>query len=246
VKQIRSIGTTNLSRFLALSIVFVAFQSLSLADVFNAAADFSSVNNPTASGWSYGFETLGGSFTLLPMLFHDSNGFDSWQPNGSSPGAVPDIQKNVNSGAFVGGSGAFCPAACLQGGASGLAVVRWTNNTTDLSAHVTATFTGFYDGTTSLGTGTQTGYIFLDNVQWMTNSFTDVGTSHGSITLSGTAPLLPGETIDFAMGGGRIVLDGSIVTSASSVPEPHTYWLVFFAAVSMAFRARFQKAIDHP
>ena len=235
-------GTRDLIRFSALPVVLVAFQSLSLAAMFNAAADFSSVNNPAGNGWSYGYYTIGSPFALLPVLRHISNGFDSWEPSTTSQ--FPDVQKYINAGAFVGGSGALCPAGCLQGssGGSDLAVVRWTNNTADLYAQVTATYTGFYDGSTSLGDRTQTGYILLNNVIWLNNSFANVGTGHGTITLSGTVLLSPGETIDFGMANGRIVLDAAI--STFSIPEPATFWLIPLGAAAMAFRSCFQRRLS--
>src|ERR1039457_3896614 len=111
--------------------------SMGMADTFTSSGGVSSFANPTPSGWSYGTETtLGGALTLLPYLNHESNGFDGWQPDAST--LVPDVEKYLNPGAFGVGTDAFCPAACVEGGGNDV-VFRWTNNTTDTEAQVTAT-----------------------------------------------------------------------------------------------------------
>jgi hypothetical protein len=169
---------------------------------------------------------LGGTLTLFPFLNHLSNGFDNWQPDATT--LVPDVQKNLNPGVFTGTGGAFCPAACVEGNGTDV-VFRWTNNTTDTEAQITATFTGFYDGTTSLGAGTQFGYLLINNQLIASGSFTNVGTSHGSITLSDTTALAPGDQIDFVLNQGRTVVDATIIAT----PEPAAWVLMATCLIGM-------------
>ena len=205
--------------------------SMGMAGTFTSFGGFSSLTNPTPSGWSYGTETtLGGALTLLPYFNHESNGFDSWQQDASTN--VPDVQKNLNPGAFGVGTEAFCPAACVEGGGNDV-VFRWTNNTTDTEAQITATFTGFYDGTTPFGHGSQFGYLLINNQLIASGSFTNVGTNHGSITLTDSTVLAPGDQIDFVLGQGRVVVDATIITST---PEPAAWVLMATLLIAVGLR----------
>lgn len=234
------IGYKHRFRCFALPVVFAACQPFGFAATFNAAADFSSVSNPAGNGWSYGYYTIGSPLTLMTVLSHDPTttlGFDTWQP--SSTRLFPDISKNLNPVGFNG-----CPAGCLSGAngnGSSLSVVRLTNNTSDYYAQVTATFSGYYSGNNPNGLGNQiqTGYILLNGVTWSSNSFTNVGSGFGSITLSGTVLLSPGETIDFGLANGRIVLDARI--STLPLPEPGSCWLVFLGISGLTIRYRLLK-----
>lgn len=183
--------------------------SLSLAAGIAAAADFAAdfdtVNNPSASGWSYGWTNTLGAFTLSTGTYSDAN-IHIWG-GFAAPDGNPSAYKR-----FLGDAhGVLQGEAALHGGPNGeISVARYTVPATNI-----------YDVSAIFGAG-DIGDVDLYVLRNGTPLFTSLaqgGTvGYGALAL----PLVAGDTLDFAVGtAGSFFYDSTPLNATiTAVPEP--------------------------
>jgi hypothetical protein len=204
------------------------------AAIFNVAADFSLDENPNGS-WNYGHSTsLGEMFT-----FNEYSGTLIDNPNFSYWGANPDIAGtnggNTTPGVYyntaettqqIGGVNLESGQLMLHPGPSGeISIVRWTApDVANLSLNTT------FSGRDNINGTTTDVHIFHNNSAIFDGVVNGFGSGSGPSFMTNIS-VLPGDTIDFAVGFGSngsytsdsTGLDAIITTSP--VPIPATFWL---------------------
>jgi hypothetical protein len=221
--------------FAAAMLVLFAGQSVH-AD-FDAAGDFSAVNNPNGV-WSYGYTTtLGGTLNLYTTSFSGRPGNSAligWLGN-QGIGGEPLVQKNGLTTENVRGTVDLLPGQLsLHPGPTGdQSVVRWTAPTTG-SITVDATF----EGRDTLGTSTDV-HVLDNGAALFNGEVTGFGASSDQST-SLILSVHAGDTIDFVVGYGtnHTYFNDTTALSAyiKAVPEPSALALFGVGAVGLIGR----------
>lgn len=206
----------------------------------SAAGQFDPANNPTLTGWSYGYETtLGGPFTLFTTPINVGSGIDAWQ-NGVDP----------FTGVYHNGTGSMQSyfTMDLQPGQMALipdafgafTIVRWTVPTTGLF-NVASTFANV----DTLVGATSDVHVLSNGVSVFDGAIDATATGNGLgdfTSYNGTLNLNAGDTLDFVVGYGsngaydfdNVGLNATIAT----VPEASSLWLLLGGAAPLALLGR--------
>jgi hypothetical protein len=191
------------------------------AQVYDAADDFSAVNNPNGV-WMYGYSnTLGGSFNLYTntATFGQDGLIDAWnRPNSGFPDYYPIVYHNGTANPVAISGGAIGPGeAGLHPGPDGqYSIFRWTAPFASEYALVTA-FTGIENS----GNASSDVHVLHNNV----SLFDGVTNGLGSLAYYQTRlTLAAGDTLDFAVGygsNGNFVSDTTgLKAHIAAVPAP--------------------------
>jgi hypothetical protein len=165
--------------------------SISRAQVYDVAADFSTASNPNGP-WTYGWSASLGT-TLYPYLNHDNFfGLDLWRDQ-----TDPNVSHN-GTGFPINPGFAVWPAhhvAFHPGPQGEFSVVRWTASHAAIIA-VTSAFTGFdYNGPTTTDV-----HVLLNGVSVFDGYVEGFGSSTSFAT---NLHVAAGDTVDVAVGVGR-------------------------------------------
>ena len=169
----------------------IAVTSISRAQVFDVAADFSTASNPNGA-WTYGWSASLGT-TVYPYVNHDNAfGLDLWRdqtdPNVSYNGTAFPI--NPGYAVWPAQHVAFHPGPIGE-----FSLVRWTAPHTATIA-VTSVFTGFdYNGPTSTDV-----HVLLNGVSIFDGYVEGFG---DSTSFNTNLQVMAGDTVDVAVGVGR-------------------------------------------
>jgi hypothetical protein len=231
-----SLRCARLSRALAVAALAVA-PLLASAQVFDAAVDFSSADNP-AGPWAYGSTvTLGGSFEAYGTPGTVFYGASSWNAGAVTfPGMYPLVFHNGTAAAIDYGSGAVLPGELgLHPGNDGrFSIVRWTAPQAG-SFRVEATFTRDDAGMTDAHV--------LKNQLALHAAALDA--SHPVSSFSQTVVLAAGDHLDFAVGfGADGTFNGDTVDLSvriAAVPEPAA-WAAMLGGLGMLLALRRRRA----
>jgi hypothetical protein len=150
---------------------------------------FDSYNNPSSTGWSYGYENSpGGTFNLLTQAgwnYYDT-GYMGWTVSPTT--RYPEVNRNSTGVEF-------CP---LSG--SALVGARWTSPSFGIAA-VDVTFTGYWIASVDTGYNYTIagGYVLKNGAQSFEG---DIKNNNGPATINyqGSLNVSPGDTIDFLVG----------------------------------------------
>lgn len=222
-----SLRCTRLPRAVALATLAVA-PLLASAQVFDAAADFSSAANPTGP-WAYGSTaTLGGSFETYGTPGTVFYGASSWNAGGLTfPGMYPLVFHNGTAAAIDYGSGAVLPGELgLHPGNDGrLSIVRWTAPQAG-SFRVEATFTRDDVGVTDV-------HVLRNQLALHAVA---LDAFHPGSSFAQTLVLAAGDHLDFAVGfGADGAFNGDTVDLSlriAAVPEPAA-WAAMLGGLGM-------------
>jgi hypothetical protein len=220
----------HIKLILATSIALLA--TITKANTWDAASDFSSNSNPNGA-WTYGYYLLPGTMGRdLPPESHTFVQLTSSETgtNHSSWFTPPEIstlsiiwQKDQGNLALIAG---FASYAAFYA-----PVVRWTAPANSAYS-INADFT--YSGLGAANFGTSQAGLRVENT---TLAYTYIGGPDGNLHIEQTINLSAGQHLDFFVAKGQhsIGLDSTI----SAVPEPSTYLLFIVGAI--AFRRRLLK-----
>ena len=205
-----------------LGVVIIALPHPALA--YDAAADFSSINNPNGvwnCGWS---ASLGGTFNLDTTntpAFHGL-GLSGWLEGNPATDYAPYVIHNGTANPITYVNTTWQPGQlALNPGGSNYAVLRWTAPSSG-QYNISATFSGL----SSIGASTDV-HILLNGSSIFDSA---VNGSPAPTSYSGLQSLSAGDQIDFAVGFGSNGNDHEDVTgltaSIVAVPEPSTLGLM--------------------
>ncbi len=204
--------------------------SVAHAQVYDAATDFSSVNNPTGA-WSYGWDaspTLGSGFNLYNRRAQYTSGatIDVWDSSQFQRigGGVPGVSKNQtnnNSTYLRPGQLGFHPGLFNPDLVS---VIRWTAPTTGQYA-LTSSFVLNDSGDVSV-------YVFSNAQSLFSGNVTGLGATLSYAPNSGLS-LQKGDTLNFIVrarnnGGGDTT---GISARITAVPAPSALAVLLIGAV---------------
>ncbi|HXI83711.1 MAG TPA: hypothetical protein VNL17_06435 [Verrucomicrobiae bacterium] len=212
---------TIASIFTAL-LAFAVLARSSAAQSYNAATDFSAVNNPNGAwsyGWSYG---VGSTFSLDPVNTNSwfGSGLSGWLGDPGNNDGRPFILHNGTANPITIANTTYQPGQLAEeGGESNrVSIIRWT-----ASSSGTFTLAATFSGLSSVGDSSDV--HVLHNGTSIFNS--TVFGSPSPTSYSGTQSILAGDTIDFVVGnGGNGAFEDTTGLSATIVPEPGSFGLV--------------------
>ncbi|HXI83710.1 MAG TPA: PEP-CTERM sorting domain-containing protein [Verrucomicrobiae bacterium] len=192
-----------------------------VAQSYNAATDFSAVNNPNGA-WSYGYTFgLGTSFLLNTSntaAYAPGVPLSGWL-NSTGNGGIPYALHNGTAGLVTNNtSTVYQPGQLAEqpGASNAYSVIRWTAPFSG-TFNIAATFSGL----SSAGDSADV-HILHDGLSIFNSTV-----SPGPTSYSGLQSIIAGDTIDFAVGnGGNGPNEDTTALSASIVPEPGTLGLV--------------------
>jgi hypothetical protein len=203
-----------------------------VAQVYNAAGDFSISSNPNGA-WSYGYSYGVGSTFILDTTNTASYGpglaLGGWMGNvDSSPGAnYPYTLKNFTAHPVTNNITTVYQSGQLglqPGSSNEESIIRWT-----------APFSGTFTIATTFSSldvifGASVDVHILHNGISIFNSVVNPNPA----IFSGSQSILAGDTIDFVVGNGGNGINGdSTSLSATIVPEPGTLALVAMSLASL-------------
>jgi endonuclease YncB( thermonuclease family) len=167
--------------------------------ISDVAADFSRTSNPNGV-WRYGWSfTLGSSF-ILSTDRRVREGLDTWRGDRAADGNTGAYHNGTGGPIILNGSARYEPGqfGLHPGPAGEYAVVRYTAPKAG-QAFLTSRFIGqdFF------GTGTTTDVYVLLNGRTLLNGLVEGFGSRSAVPFSTSLAVLPGDTIDFAVGFGR-------------------------------------------
>jgi hypothetical protein len=183
---------------------------------YDAAANFSTTNNPTTV-WTYGYEDSSGDFAQFPINNGNTN-TPSWCRALDFPNNLPTVLKNVSGHVWTDGSGNIIQIdqmALHPGNSSdaAYAVLRFTAPITGLYT-VTARFSGLF----SIGNGTTSDvYIDLNKTTRLFDSSVRGYAAEASYTSPFLVTALKGDTIDFIVSNGGNGFEGDLTGLAATV-----------------------------
>ncbi len=221
-----------------LCLIVVALPQAALA--YDAAADFSTSNDPNGV-WSYGWSTtLGSAFTLdtsNTTAAYGLTGLGGWFMGPGPEGGIPSALLNSTANPIL-----LPPFTNFQPGQltlnmfqSTYSVLRWTAPSSG-SFSIAATFSGV----STIGDSADV-HVLLNGVSIFDST---VFGFPSPTSYSGTLNLASGDTLDFAVGFGSDGNDHEDTTGLAAtivaVPEPGTFGLVG-AALGCLLPLRFLK-----
>ncbi|MDD5580138.1 MAG: hypothetical protein PHY16_12770 [Methylobacter sp.] len=234
-------NASNKCKALAISIPLVIAPFPIFASTFNAAADFSSSNDPN-SVWSYGWsETLGSTLNLYSTPV-SLGGVDGWYDPAHNTQYAPLVAHNGTANVLE-----PIQNIIFQPGQLGVhpglnneySVIRWTAPDTGAYS-VTASFIGIESATTDVHVLNNGNSLFQGAID---------GLGDTALFSPSTISVNAGDTIDLAVGygsNGNLFSDTTGVSATiSSVPIPAAMWLFSSALAGIFFCSKRKlKAFD--
>ena len=203
-----------------LSLVVLARSGV--AQSYNAAGDFSAINNPNSPwsyGWSYG---VGSAFNLDPVNTNSwfGSGLSGWLGSPGNNDGRPFILFNGTANPITIQNTTYQPGQLAEEGGetNQVSIIRWT-------APFSGTFTiaATFSGLSSHGDSSDV-HVLLNGISIFN---ANVIGSPSPQSYSNTRNLVASDIIDFVVGnGGNGALEDTTGLSASIVPEPGTLGLV--------------------
>ncbi|WP_226586850.1 PEP-CTERM sorting domain-containing protein [Microseira wollei] len=212
------------SKMMMTAAVIIGFAaSPSLAATFNAAADFSTTNNPNGV-WQYGWSSsLGSTFNLYPNFTNDA-GFVGWRDPSITYFSAPTVVNN-NTGSPINVSTVTLePGLTFHPGFNGqYSIVRWTAPEDGTYSLATK-----FAGADFVGPTTTDVHVLHNGISLFNDLVNGFGASSAKL-FTNTLFVNAGDTIDFAVGYGNgnfysdstsLAATISSATPPESVPEP--------------------------
>jgi hypothetical protein len=208
--------------------------------IYDAAADFSSTNNPNGV-WTYGWSsTLGSAFNLDVSRINDS-GIDFWEgaiSTGSPPGQFPYVSHNGTSSTITyGGTVLYNPGQLgMHPGPQGqYSVIRFT-----APAAGPYQLASSFAGLDFIGPTTTDVHVLLDGSAIFNGNVDGFGAGSGP-SFTTTFTLQKGDTVDFAVGfgtNGTYFNDSTGITATFIlIPEPTSFVLLSMGLVGLGVLA---------
>ena len=211
----------------------VSFSSLASAVVYDAAADFSTVNNPNGV-WSYGYESSS-TFTLFNTVGNTGGSIDYRKDaNIDSLG----VYKNITGSALTYGTVKLDAGELVQhpGNSAERSIVRFTAQTAGTYSVSLA-----YKGVDYVGPTSSDADVKVNGVSQFTGNVNGFGPT-SLISYSSTFVLAASDTIDSSVGfgnNGNYYYDSTGVSfRVQSVPEPMTMATLGLGAAALLRRRR--------